>query len=85
MGNDMLNDMDLENQMSELGDNLPELVKFNVRQTFALSKSVVSHEKRIKDLEGRNNRFFGAVGGASGILGAAFVKAIDFLITRGNG
>ncbi len=84
MGNDMLNDMDFENQMSELGDNLPELVKFVARQAYTTSRLTVSHEKRITDLEGRNNRFFGAVGGISGLLGAAFVKAIDYLVTRGQ-
>lgn len=83
-GREMLNDLEFENHIQELGDDLPKLVKFVARQQFEMSKELPAIERRVKDLEGRNNRFFGAVGGISGLLGAAFVKAIDYFITRGQ-
>ena len=47
---DMLEDAEFENQINEMGDDQPALIKFVARQQFATSKVLVSHGKRIRSL-----------------------------------
>ena len=80
---DMLDDLEFENQISELGDNQPELIKFVARQQFSTSKVLVSHDKRIKSLENKNKKLFGFVGATGAILATAVTATIDYLLRRG--
>ncbi len=73
---DMLEDAEFENQINEMGDDQPALIKFVARQQFATSKVLVSHGKRIRSVEKQNKKMFGAVG----LVSAAIVATIDYFI-----
>ena len=77
----ILDDLEFENQMNKLGNDQLALTKFNARQVFAMSKILIADDKRITSLERRDRKFFGAVGGIGGAIGAGIVAAIE-LFTR---
>ena len=79
----ILDNMDFEHRLEEMGDNQIELLKFVARQQFAMSQLCPIHDKRIKKLENRGKREIGATSGISAILGAVIVAVIDFLFRRG--
>ena len=81
-GHEMLDDLEFENQISELGDDQPALIKFVARQQFSTSKVLVDHGKRIKSLENKNRKVMGFVGGASAIFATAVTATIDYLLRR---
>ena len=81
--NEMLEDLEFENEMTEMGDDQLKLVKFSLRQQNKSNKLVASHGRRIRSLEKKNFRLFGFVGLAGAFLGSAFVTIIDYLFGRG--
>ena len=81
--NDMLRDAEFENQITEMGDDQPRLLRFVATQQFQASKVLMDHGKRIKSLEGQNKKLFGIVGGGSALIASAITATIDFLLKRG--
>ena len=81
--NDMLDDLEFENQLAELGDNQPKLLNFIARQQFSTGKVLVNHGRRIKSLESKNKKVMGAVGGLSAIFATAITWTVDYLSRRG--
>ncbi len=79
---DMLDDMEFETQLTAMGDDQPELLKFVARQTFTTSKVLVNHGKRIKSLEKTNKKTFGIIGAVSAVLATAVVATMDYLLKR---
>ena len=81
--NGMLDDLEFENQINELGDDQPALIKFVARQQFSTSKVLIDHGRRIKSLEGKNKKMMGAVGGASAFVATVITATIDYFLKRG--
>ena len=77
-----LDDVNFENQITELGDNQLELIKFVARQQYSASKVLVSHDKRLNKLEARDRKAFGISGGIGGLIGAGIAGFIDYLLRR---
>ena len=80
---DMLEDAEFENQITEMGDDQPRLLRFVATQQFKTGKVLIDHGKRIKRLEKQNKKVMGAVGGASAILATAITATIDYFLKRG--
>jgi len=79
---DMLNDMEFEERLNELGENQPALIRFLAHQQFSTSKVLLKHDKRIGRIEKQNKKIFGLAGGAGAILGTAITATIDYLLRR---
>ena len=81
----MLNDIEFENQINELGDDQLALIKYVARQQFAASKflakhdiQIASHDIQIASLESGNRRASGITGGISGTIGAVIIMVINY-------
>lgn len=81
--NPMMDDLEFENRLNDMGDNQLELIKFVARQQNSTGKTLVSHGKRLRRLEGKNFRLFGFVGLTGAVLGTAITATIDYLLRRG--
>ena len=79
-GSEMLEEMNLEEQLKKFSDR--ELSEFTARQVYELSNICNLHERQIKILVGRDNKTFGLVGGASGILGSAIIAVLNYFTNR---
>ena len=79
---DMLEDAEFENEMKAMGEDQLALIQYNTRQTFKISKVVVSHESRIKAVEKRDRKVMGFVGGASAIFATAIAATLDYFLRR---
>ncbi len=85
MPNGMLNDLEFENRLTELGDNQLELTKFVARQQFASSKLVALHDTRINSLENGDRKASSIAGGISGTVTAIIIGIINyFTVNRGQ-
>ena len=78
MTDSMLDDMEFEQKLNDLGDNQTELIRFIARQQFSSSKIIISHNKRIKVIEEGNKRTSTITGGISGAVTAAIIGVIDY-------
>jgi len=83
MSSNMLNDMDFEQKLNELGDNQTELIKFIARQQYDMSKVCPIHDKRLKKVENRTRKEAGITGGAGAVFGGLVMGAIDYFLHRG--
>lgn len=79
---DMVEDAEFENQINEMGDDQPALIKFVAWQQFRASKVLVSHGKRIKKLEGQNKKAMGFVGATGAVIATAVVASLDYFLRR---
>mgnify|MGYP001574490050 CR=1 FL=1 len=82
MPNGMLNDLEFENQLNDLGDNQPELIKFVARQQFTSSKLLAVHDKKIADLEVGDRKASGIVGGISGTITSTIIGIIGYFTNK---
>ncbi len=82
--NEMLEDLEFENQITAMGDNQTELIKFVARQQYSSGKTVASLGKRVKSLENKNKKTMGAVGGVSAVVAGIIVAAVDYFLKRGS-
>ena len=82
---DMLEEAEFENQLTALGDDQLGLIKFNARQQFQASKVIVSHGKRIKNLEKRDRKTMGFIGGAGAVIATAFIETLNYFMRRPSG
>mgnify|MGYP001567928641 CR=1 FL=1 len=82
MPNGMLNDLEFENQLSNMGDNQLELIKFVARQQFTSSKLLAVHDKKISDLETGDRKISGITGGISGTITSIIIGIISYLTNK---
>ncbi len=82
---DMLEDAEFENQMTEMGEDQPRLLRFIATQQFTTSKVLVDHGRRIKKLEGRNNKIMGIIGGAGAVIATTFIETLNYFMRRPSG
>ncbi len=82
-GDEMLKDMEFENQLRELGDDQPGLIRFVAREQFKTSKVQKSYGKRIKSLESKNKKIFGFAGAFGAVIATAVTAVFDYLSKRG--
>ena len=78
MSNGMLNDLEFENQLRDLGDDQLSLIKFVARQTFTSSKLLVIHDTRIASLESGDRKVSSIVGGISGTITSVIIGIINY-------
>ena len=78
----MLSDLEFENQLNDMGDNQPELIKFVARQQFAGSKLLAVHDKKIFDLENGDRKASGIVGGISGTISSIIIGIISYFSNK---
>ncbi len=84
MGNsDMLNDMDFEQKLNDLGNDQPELIRFIAHQQFSTGKVLIDHGKRLKSLEHKNKKLFGFVGGIGALIATFIMGIADYFLRRG--
>lgn len=83
MPNGMLNDLEFENQLSEMGDNQLELIKFVARQQFTSSKLLAIHDTKIATLESGDRKVSTITGGISGTITGIIIGIIAYF-TKGN-
>ncbi len=81
-GKEMLNELDFENKINELGENQLELIKFLARQQYTANKILLLHEGRIAFVEKKDTKVFGLVGGGAGFLGAIIAGICDYFLRR---
>lgn len=79
---DMLEDFEFENQINAMGDDQPALIKFVARQQFATSKVLVSHNNRIKKVEGQNKRVLFIIGSFGAVIATAFIETLNYFLRR---
>ncbi len=79
---DMLEDMEFESRLTELGDDQPALIKFVAREQYSVSKILISHEKRITKVEKANKKVFGIVGIVSAGFATVVIAIIDYFVRR---
>ncbi len=79
---DMLEDAEFEGQLTAMGDNQLELIKFVARHQFSTSKVLVDHGRRIKSLEKKNKKAMGVVGASGAIIASAVAALIDYFMRR---
>ena len=82
MPNGMLNDLEFENRLNNMGDNQLELIKFVARQQFTSSKLLSIHDKKISDLETGDRRASGIVGGISGTITSVIIGVISYFTNK---
>ncbi len=82
--NNMLDDLEFENRITELGDDQAKLIKFVAWQQYSSSKVMADHGKRIKSLENKNKKTMGAVGGISAVIASIIVATVDYFLRRGS-
>ncbi len=82
MPNGMLNDIEFENQLTKLGDNQTELIKFVARQQFESSQLLTTHDTRITTLENGSKKLSGITGGISGTVTAVVIGIISYFTNR---
>ena len=78
MPNGILNDIEFENQINELGDNQLALIKFVARQQFETCKRCVDHTSRIGILETGSKKISSITGGISGTITAVIISIINY-------
>lgn len=81
-GKNMLNDMEFEHRLAEMGDNQTELIKFVARQQYEMSKRCPVHEQRIGKLESRTKKGMAASGGAGVTITAIVWWLIELFSKR---
>lgn len=79
---DMLENMEFEERLNDLGDDEPELIRFIARQQFATSKVLVNHGRRIKKVEGQSKRTMGIIGGVGAVIATAFIQTLNYLLGK---
>ncbi len=82
MVNGVLSEIEFENQLSKLGDNQLELIKFVARQQYDSSKTLCEHDKRITDLETSIKKSSGIAGGITGTISGVIVTVISYFFTK---
>ena len=82
MPSEMLDDMEFENQLTKLGDNQTELIKFVARQQFESSQLLTTHDTRITTLETGSKKLSGITGGVSGTITAVIISIINYFTTN---
>ena len=80
---DMFDDLEFENEITEMGDDQPRLLRFVATQQFKTSKILVDHSKRINSLENKNKKVMGFVGGASAVFATAVTATLNYFLGRG--
>lgn len=75
-GSEMLNDLEFDKQIKEMTDR--GLMEFTARQLYEHCEESNIRDGKIKALEDRDKKFAGAVGGASGLLGAAIIAVLNY-------
>ena len=88
-GKDMLNDMEFNKQLEQMGNDLPSLVKFVAWRQYDMAKELSKitalcpiHSDKIRRLEVRSKKEMGASSGIGATIGAAIVVIIDFFMHR---
>lgn len=76
----MLNNLEFEKEIKGMTDR--SLLEFTAREVYGLRLESADHSKRINDLEKRDRKFFGAVGGVGGAIGAGIITAIDYFFHK---
>ena len=82
MPNGMLNDLEFENQLNDMGDDQPELIKFVARQQFTSSKLLAVHDKKISDLENGDRKTSSIAGGISGTISSIIIGVISYFTNK---
>ena len=80
---DMLEDAAFENEMTEMGEDQPRLLRFIATQQHKTSKVLVNHGKRIKRLENTNKKVIGGIGGVGALIATGIMAALDYILKRG--
>ncbi len=78
----MLESMDFEQHLQEMGDNQLELIKFIARQQFQMSTLCPVHDRRLRRLENRTKKELGVTGGIGAFFGVAIGAVVDYLLRR---
>lgn len=78
----MLNDMEFESKLNDLGDNQLELLKFVARQQYQTSLLCPIHDRRLRKLENRTKKELGVTGGIGAFFGVAIGAVVDYLMRR---
>ena len=78
----LMQDMEFEQRLNEMGDNQPELIRFIARQQYRMAKLCPVHEKKIKALENKDRKQAGAIGGIGAIIGAIMAGIVDYFMRR---
>ena len=79
---DMIEDMKFENQLTELGDDQPKLIRFVAREQFKSNRILRDHGKRIHRLEGKNKKVMSFIGVTGAVIATAVTATIDYFIRR---
>ena len=82
MPNGMLNDIEFENQLNELGDNQLSLIKFVARQQFSTSKLISTNTTRITSLENGDRKMSSILGGIAGTITAIIIGIVNYFVNR---
>lgn len=81
-GKNMLSEMEFEQRLNEMGDDQISLLKFLARQQYQMSQLCPIHSRQIKAIQNRDKKFFGAIGGISGVIGATIAGVVNYLMRR---
>jgi hypothetical protein len=78
----MLDSMEFEQHLQEMGDDQLALLKFVARQQYTMSQLCPLHDRRLRKLENRTKKELGTTSGISAFLGVVIGAAIDYLMRR---
>ena len=79
-GKEILNELEFEERLRGFDDR--GLMEFTARQVYGISDTLRDHNERIGDLEGRDKKTFGFVGGIAGFIGTVVGAGITTLLNR---
>ncbi len=74
MPNEMLNELDFQNHLKDMGDR--DLLEFVARQTYETNLRCPKHDQRITDLEVKTK----GISALSGAISGGFISAIIAII-----
>jgi len=78
----ILNNLEFETLIKSMNDRT--LLEFTARQVYEVKTITFRLKKRVDNLENRDRKFFGTIGGISGVIGASIVAALNFLFKNGQ-
>ena len=79
----ILDDAELEERMKSFTDR--QLSEFTLRQVTVICRQYVAYGKRIKDLEDRDRKTFGLIGGLGAFFGTAVGAAASYIWEKLSG
>ncbi len=78
----IMDEIEFENRINELGDSQLALIKFVARQQFASSKLLALHESKITSLENGDRKLSSIAGGITGTITAIIIAIINYFVSK---